>query len=536
MKDDEASPSANAELAAAVITAAIESGVDEWVVCAGARNLPLIVSLMAMPEKQRGRVWNNFEERSAAFFALGRMKAGAERVAVLTTSGTAAAELLPATIEAHYSGHSLLLITADRPAAFRGTGAPQAIEQMDLLIPYVSRTIDLASVSDTDQFVGWVSASLPEHWNACFEEPRPDDGVVELAAAVCDVAFARDEADEVTDESAKVAAFCSNHDAGRLVVLLGDLLKTERATVETDLVNLGAPIWAEASSGLRESEKLRHLMIANGESQIGKLRPGRVLRIGGVPSCRFWRDLEYHREVKVLSLSRTRFSGLARDSEVLGLARLQAGNGESRSPISDAACLDKWLEAFPSSEPALFRRLSEKIDPADLVYLGNSLPIREWNLAASFSVTHCHCYASRGANGIDGQISTFLGLSADKRHVSAWGIFGDLTTLYDLSAPFVLAQLPLGTTRRIVVVNNGGGRIFDRLSAVQSGSGEQTDVIRNFHTLDFRHWAAMWGMPYACWQADGDWTEPDGDAAVIEIRPDQAQTSEFWNAWADGTR
>ncbi len=142
-------PSANAQLAAAVIEAAMRSGVTEWVVCSGARNLPLVEVLMALPEDRRGTVWNFFEERSAAFFALGRMKMSTSaRVAVITTSGTAAAELLPATIEAHYSGHSLLLITADRPVEFRGTGAPQAIEQSQLLTPFVSRSDEWRTAND----------------------------------------------------------------------------------------------------------------------------------------------------------------------------------------------------------------------------------------------------------------------------------------------------------------------------------------------------------------------------------------------------
>ena len=116
-------PSENARLAAAVIEAAICSGVGEWVLCSGARNLPLVEALMAMPENRRGKVWNFFEERSAAFYALGRSRVTGIPTAVLTTSGTAAAELLPAVIEAHYSGIAMILITADRPPKYRDSGS-----------------------------------------------------------------------------------------------------------------------------------------------------------------------------------------------------------------------------------------------------------------------------------------------------------------------------------------------------------------------------------------------------------------------------
>ena len=151
---------------------------------------------------------------------------------------------------------------------------------------------------------------------------------------------------------------------------------------------------------------------------------------------------------------------------------------------------------------------------------------------------HADCAAAnRGANGIDGQVSTFLGMCAEMRgavRLDAWGIFGDLTALYDLSAPWVLwATRPSGCKRRIVVINNGGGRIFDRLPAIRNASEDQAAVIRNGHGHDFQPWASMWGMGYARWTADGDWNEPDEEVAVIEVQPDETQTEKFWNLWDD---
>ena len=177
--------------------------------------------------------------------------------------------------------------------------------------------------------------------------------------------------------------------------------------------------------------------------------------------------------------------------------------------------------------------MSQQIDPEALVFLGNSLPIREWNLAASYEVAHPYCAANRGANGIDGQLSSFLGMCADAGDCAAgaWGVFGDLTAMYDLCAPWVLPQLASGCKRRFVVVNNHGGRIFDRLPAVREAGDAQQAVIRNAHSQDFRNWAAMWEMGYARWKAGDKWHEPDGDAVVIELRPDEAQTEEFWKRW-----
>ena len=132
------------------------AGVRDFCVCGGSRNAPLIAVVT-------GNVYTFVDERAAAFFALGRIKRDDRPVAVVTTSGTAAAELLPATIEAYYSGAPLILITADRPARFRGTGAPQAIEQVGIFGVYAETDVDR-----------WKRRS-PLHINIEFDEPLIDE-------------------------------------------------------------------------------------------------------------------------------------------------------------------------------------------------------------------------------------------------------------------------------------------------------------------------------------------------------------------------
>lgn len=116
----------NTDLSRMVFSVLKQAGADTLIVCAGARNAPLVLNL---PIESGFKIYQFFEERSAAFFALGLIRASAKPVAILTTSGTAAAELLPAVIEAHYQGLPMILVTADRPKAYRGTGAPQTIQQ-----------------------------------------------------------------------------------------------------------------------------------------------------------------------------------------------------------------------------------------------------------------------------------------------------------------------------------------------------------------------------------------------------------------------
>ena len=123
----------NIERARRTIADARARGATDFCVCAGSRNAPLLAVLSVTSGI---RVWSFVDERSAAFFALGRAKVLEAPAAVVTTSGTAVAELFPAVVEAHYSGTPLIVITADRPARYRGSGAPQCIEQEGIFGPY----------------------------------------------------------------------------------------------------------------------------------------------------------------------------------------------------------------------------------------------------------------------------------------------------------------------------------------------------------------------------------------------------------------
>lgn len=126
--------SSNLERAVAAVSHVVSRlGVREVVVCAGARNTPVLVAAARHPLV---RCWRHFDERSAGFFALGRIKATRRPVAVVVTSGTAVAELLPAVIEGSYAGESLVVIAGDRPAEWRGGGAPQSIEQAGIFGGY----------------------------------------------------------------------------------------------------------------------------------------------------------------------------------------------------------------------------------------------------------------------------------------------------------------------------------------------------------------------------------------------------------------
>ena len=482
-------------------------GATELCVCAGSRNSPLLAVLGS----SNLRLFSFVDERSAAFFALGRIKLHGNPVAVVTTSGTAVAELLPAAVEAYYSGLPLILISADRPARFRGTGAPQSIEQVGIFGVYAETSLET-----------W-SRSKPVHINIEFDEPllgadssreqplirplatfSPHEGRratnYESGNLVAPLPASSGERVAPVETSARVRGRATGDDR-RYLVVIGGLAQEHRERVRTFVSNLDAPTYAEPLSGLREDPSLP--LITAGERMLARASFDEVIRIGNVPTLRFWRDLE-DRDVRVTHYSALPFTGLTR-GELRPIEELPDLEGERDETFfakdrEQAARFAKILDEEPESELAMFRTLSRELADATRVYLGNSLPIREWDLAAAREPRGFEYEANRGANGIDGQLSTFLGW-CDPSHDNVC-ILGDLTTIYDLNAPWIVPQL--GHRRfRIVVMNNGGGRIFSRVASLRAlDPATRERIIENAHDVRFEHWAAMWNIDVTELRAD----------------------------------
>ncbi len=479
----------------------IAIGVRNFVICSGARNSSLIAVITSIDNVQ---VYNHPEERSAAYFALGKSIATGEPVAVVTTSGTATAELFPAVIEAHYQAAPLVMLTADRPVRFRGKGAPQAIVQHDIFGIYAEHDID-----------DWIARG-PLHINVPLEEASP------VGLDGCSISLPN------PDLVASLTSASDHHTElfqqflnrpGQCMVLVGCLPLSWRDDVKRFLKRLNVPVLAEATSGLRE--EFPRCCVPDDVA--------RVLRIGGVPTDRLWRDLEEKPGVEVFSVSPNGLPGLARESSVVTSPCWNALDvPENFNECHyDNSSLDELLCAYPESEPSWVRRLSEYIPEGSLVFLGNSQPVREWNLAATLNSRGLRCFANRGANGIDGCVSTFLGLSSCEKE--AWALVGDLTALYDLAGPWIVDQLP-HSNRRIVVINNGGGRIFRRLPALQKFNPSQMQLVENAHSFSFKGWADMWGMSYRKVAALEDLRAlPDG-LLLIELFPSLEQSDDFWHS------
>ncbi len=522
----------NEDLTYQIVQAAINAGVREWVVCPASRNSSF-VQVLRIEERLNTYYWP--EERSAAFFALGKSRMLKQPVAVVTTSGTAAAELLPAAMEAFYTGVPLLLITADRPASFRGTGAPQSANQVGLFSHY-ARTLDLSAGTICD-LSHWDRRS-PLHLNCCFNEPQsepPFQGQqLDLTASSphCGTPYTQAEFEKMQKGKAPLDRFLDKVE--RPIAIVSAIDASARESVAQLLLKLQIPALIEGVSGLREDPRLEPLSLHRTDkifteaASQGYAIDG-VLRIGGVPTHRVWRDLEYLKEsVKVCAISELPFSGLSwsrgvacvpmaaflatyHPPKVFGMENAQAWMASERAYDS---LLRGLFEEEPLAEPSLIASLSQVIPTEARIYLGNSLPVREWDQMATRKMAHSDVHASRGVNGIDGQISTFFGLC--KPSCENWGIIGDLTALYDMAAFWILKQLP-DLHFHLVIVNNGGGMIFKRMYPYPE--------MLNAHALSFESLANMWGVPYQRSLENPD--RKNAHQRVIELVPDPAATERF---------
>jgi 2-succinyl-5-enolpyruvyl-6-hydroxy-3-cyclohexene-1-carboxylate synthase len=493
-----------------------QAGITQVVVCAGARNAPLVEAL----NKQNLKVFSFFEERSAAFFAIGLIKAYSRPVAVMTTSGTAAAELLPACVEAFYQGLPLVLVTADRPKKYRNTGSPQTINQVGLFKNFVENEYDF-DCDSRDFTFNW-GYQKPIHLNVSFDEPLIDNAtlIAPPFVRILKTSF------EQKKSSLKFTGL-------RPMIILGEIEESQHEKVIEFLLAIRAPIYAESLSGLRYRASLEPFALQSSDKFVKEMFRQEfcdsIIRIGGVPTLRFWRDLEKEfSDVPVLNYTNLSFSGLSRDSVCVEIKEMKATQEFPPEILSLIKKMDSKLQLqkqdlfkkYPESEQSFIHNLSKYVGP-DPIYLGNSLPIRHWDqftLGESRGV-----YANRGSNGIDGQISTYLGWSQNK--TQSYALIGDLTAMYDMAGLGLATQLN-EQKRNLIILNNFGGQIFKRVF--------ESPHFINSHKTHFIHLAKMWNWSYLFISSSSEMdklTKFNTSHVMIEIVPDASQTEAFWKDW-----
>jgi 2-succinyl-5-enolpyruvyl-6-hydroxy-3-cyclohexene-1-carboxylate synthase len=492
--------------ATALVDELVRGGVEHACLSPGSRSTPLALALARHPGM---RLHVHLDERSSAFFALGLAKARQHPVAVACTSGTAAAELFPAVVEASQARVPLVLLTADRPPSLRGTGANQTIDQTELfgryargyVEPPVPRSAEDVSAWREAGHRAWVEMAIPPigpvQVNCPFGEPLvPEGEIVAEPQRVEPALFERRSATPTDDDVERFVAAVS----GRRGIVVAGGAGWEPASHVGDLAErLGWPLLAEPTSGLR---RLAHRALSAGQALIGdeawlaRHRAEVIVQVGAAPTSRATQRLVAGAERLVvldhwhLDPDPTHAAALRLRSDPDLLAGPVLGSGVVAAPANwlplwedaDArargaidAAMDGWIEPF---EPRVARDVAAAVPDGGILVVGNSGPIRDVDLAMA-PREGLRVVANRGASGIDGLVSTALGVAASERG-DTYGLLGDLSFLHDAGA--LLWSARHGDRVVLVVLANGGGEIFSRLP--QRELPEHRELFVTPHAID----------------------------------------------------
>lgn len=454
----------------------------------GSRSTPIALAIDRHPAIA---VHVHLDERASAFFALGIARVTAAPVAVVSTSGTAAAELLPATVEAAMSHAPLLLLTADRPPEFRGTGANQTIDQRELYGRHAKTSVEAALPREgRDAAAYWATLATdavrlaadppsgPVHVDLPFPEPLTPSG------AAADIGTAAGPRNPVT-EGAIGSEFPDIADLGsairgveRGIVLAGGFDGGEAPAIATAAEALGWPLFAEPTSLLRRPGAA----LSAGQSLLGDPAfldahlPQVVLQFGRTPTTRSGQAVVASCDrLAVVEPPGTPADPLRRaDPLVVGEAEAIASELAARAAprprrewlgawkAADAVArrsidehLDRWEEPF---EGRIARDLAATIPSPGTLVVGSSMPVRDLDVFMH-PREHLRVLGNRGASGIDGLLSTALGVAAASGRAHA--LIGDLSLLHDAGSLLWSGRRDLDLV--VVVPNNDGGIIFSLL-------------------------------------------------------------------------
>ena len=411
---------ASTELAQKVIRDFIEHGITEFVLSPGSRNAPLSIALYEAERRGLIKLHVRIDERTAAFFALGIIKATRTPVAVVCTSGTAVANYYPAFLEAHHSDLPLIVLSADRPARLRQTGANQTTNQINLF--------------NCGRFFNGDNYQLhklgPTHINLEFDEP--------LLSEIKNDWLSNLSVRELHEEEAKVENF--EVPPGKGLVIVGH----DGIDVSEFADSLGVPVISE--NPLSYPKAVAHASLFS-----GKLEVDWVVVVGRTTLSRSTNTLiSKAKSVFVIDPRASKVDPKRSATKIFSNIPQIIGSAEKWNLSSDLIKIDGW------SEPAAAQCIAENLPNGSSLYVASSRPIRDLEAFAA-PRTGVEVFANRGLAGIDGNLSTALGI-ASKRDC-AFAIVGDLAFLHDLTALVNQEKIKL----KLLVINNDGGGIFSTL-------------------------------------------------------------------------
>jgi 2-succinyl-5-enolpyruvyl-6-hydroxy-3-cyclohexene-1-carboxylate synthase len=497
----------------------------------GSRCAPLVLTLA---RDRRLRCYSHIDERGAAFFALGLAKASGLPVAVACTSGTAAAELLPAAVEAHHARVPLLLLTADRPPELREIGAGQTIDQLKLFGAAAKWFFEVGVHDAAPERLRWIRAlACRAYWTAL--EGRP--GVVHLNFPLREPLVSEHEPatgaggrpdgqpwlrrdPTVADSAAAQERFAQLAGGARRGVLVAGRDERQRRpeSVGAAAASFGAAAgWAVLADPLSRARRgaaaITHYdLLLRAPAAAQALRPDVVVRVGDLPTSkplRAWlggiddaRQVSLDPEGAWQDPASVVGESLALDPAV-ALARAR----EDMTGAAEAGWLARWKQADARAaaaveavlsekgvcEPAVARELGALLPASATLFVASSMPVRDVEAFWPAREDPPRVLCNRGANGIDGTVSSAFGAAAHGAGPVVL-LIGDVALAHDVGG--LLAARRLGLDLTIVALDNGGGAIFDFLGVSRSPRDLYEAHIATPPGLDLAAAAALYGLAH----------------------------------------
>ncbi|KKI61532.1 2-succinyl-5-enolpyruvyl-6-hydroxy-3-cyclohexene-1-carboxylic-acid synthase [Staphylococcus warneri] len=485
-------------------------GVKEVVISPGSRSTPLAIALEAHPNI---KTWIHPDERSAAFFALGLIKGSQRPVAILCTSGTAAANYTPAIAESQISRIPLIVLTSDRPHELRSVGAPQAINQVNMFSNYVNFQFDMPIADGTTNMLDTIHYQMqiasqylygphkgPIHFNMPFREPlTPDLDRTELLKSETKTLPHYQKMIHVDPIKDKI-------EKSKGLIIVGDMQHQEVDQILTYSTIFDIPVLADPLSQLRRhnhpnvittydllyragmdwdvdfvirvgkpviSKKLNQWLKSTSAFQI-LVQNNDKIDVFPVPT-----DVSY--EISANDFFRSLMEERTVDRKAW-LQQWQSLEKQARIEIND------YLQ-HATDEAAYVGTLISKLTNEDALFVSNSMPIRDIdNLLFD---NEAEIYANRGANGIDGVVSTALGMAVHKKVTL---LIGDLAFYHDMNG--LLMSKINDIHLNIVLLNNDGGGIFSYLPQKASAEAYFERLFGTPTGLDFEHAALLYDFNF----------------------------------------
>ncbi|WP_416055027.1 2-succinyl-5-enolpyruvyl-6-hydroxy-3-cyclohexene-1-carboxylic-acid synthase [Photobacterium phosphoreum] len=495
-------------------------GVQHVCIAPGSRSTPLTLAAAKLTQLT---IHTHFDERGLGFLALGLAKASQSPVAVIVTSGTAVANLLPAVAETGLTGEKLVLLTSDRPAELIQCGANQAIRQHGIFSDHVNHFLDVSSPS-LDISPNWLLCAIDDvmqqqqlrggsvHFNCHYPEPLYGDDV-DFSDYLLPVAeWMQDHTPHcqhqallssatATIDPVQWQALCTQ----KGVIVAGRLAANELYAVQQLATALGWPLLVDPQAGgssdfagfdgwLQNAACQHHLQQAQVLLQFGgRLVSKRLLQLIGSQT---WQSfLLIDPLAGRLDPNHRRSQRIQANIEVWAHAALALTTESLHSQwaLPLVAASQRYFDIVTAhsthfSELGLAAQVMNWIAPSTELFLGNSMIVRLLDMCAQLPSTAT--FANRGASGIDGLIATTAGVQR-ARKAPLVCLIGDTSLLYDLNSLSLLNQHQYPIV--IIVTNNDGGGIFDMLPVPDQ---QKDDFYRMPHGFEFSHAAAMFGLHY----------------------------------------